>query len=283
MKSIIAPTDFSEIAEIACVYAARLAAEINAQLIVVHIIELPVSITEYFVSDELFDESAVEKKLEVLKNKLRTATNNKVKIKTKNVLGFTEHEIKELCDRTKPFAVVMSTHSSDLFRRFFSGSTTVYTAKHLSYPVIVVPRNATYKPLKKIALASDLKDIYEVPVTEIETIVKLFNAELEIFYAGKNENARNRNATNNLLLNHRLQYLKPQFYFVQNHDVWRGITILAEKHAVDMLVIISKRHKPFHNSKTKDFVFYSNVPVMVIHENDFAANARPFSNKKENG
>jgi len=282
MKRIIAPTDFSAIAENACVYAARLAADIDAQLLLFHIMELPVSVSGYPVSEELFDEPGVEKKLEALKNKLSTATNNKVKIKTKNVLGLAEHEIKELCNRIKPFAVVMSAHNSDLFRRFFPGSTTVYTAKHLPYPVIVVPHNATYEPIKKIALASDLKDIDEVPVTEIETLVKLFNAQFEIFYAGEKGNANNQNAINNLLLNHRLAYLNPQFYFVQNDDVWRGITILAGRHAIDMLIIISKRDNPFHKSKTKAFVFYSNIPLMVIHENDLVANA-PILNKNENG
>ncbi|MGN6540409.1 MAG: universal stress protein [Ginsengibacter sp.] len=282
MKKIIAPTDFSAVAENACLYAANLAAEIHAELLLFHIIELPISVTEYPLSDELFDQPNVEKKLKRLKNKLQSATNNTINIKTKNVLGFTKHEIKELCNRIKPFAVVMSAHNSDLFRRFFPGSTTVYTAKHLPYPVIVVPHNATYEPIKKIALASDLKDIDEVPVTEIETIVKLFNAQFEIFYAGEKGNANNQNAINNLLLNHRLAYLNPQFYFVQNDDVWRGITILAGRHAIDMLIIISKRDNPFHKSKTKAFVFYSNIPLMVIHENDLVANA-PILNKNENG
>jgi len=282
MKKIIAPTDFSAIAENACLYAANLAVEIKAELLLFHIIELPVSVTEYPVSDELFDQPKVEKKLETLKNKLQSATNNTINIKTKNVLGFTEHEIKELCNRIKPFAVVMSAHNPDLFRRFFPGSTTVDTAKHLPYPVIVVPHNANYKPIKKIALASDLKDIYQVPVTEIGTIVKLFNAQFEIFYAGERGNASNQNAINNLLLNHRLAYLNPQFYFVQNDDVWRGIITLAGKHAINMLIIISKRHNPFHKSKTKDFVFYSNIPLMVIHENDLAAN-ESILNKNENG
>ena len=111
----------------------------------------------------------------------------------------------------------------------------------------------------------------ELPVAEIETIVKLFNAKLEIFYVGRNENIINRNALNNLLLNHRLEHLKPKYYYVEDDNVWRGITELAEKHAIDMLMVLSKKHGPFHKSQTKDFVFYSNVPVMVIHENDLDA------------
>jgi nucleotide-binding universal stress UspA family protein len=271
MKRIIAPTDFSAVAENACIYAANLAADIKAELVLFHTIELPLSVADYPVTEELFDEAGVKKALVTLKNKLRTATNNRVNIKTKNVLGFASHEINELCDRIKPFAVVMSSHNSNLFRNFLLGSTTFYTAKHLYNPVIIVPHNAIYKPFKKMALASDLKDIYEVPVAEIETIVKLFNAKLEIFYVGRNENIINRNALNNLLLNHRLEHLKPKYYYVEDDNVWRGITELAEKHAIDMLMVLSKKHGPFHKSQTKDFVFYSNVPVMVIHENDLDA------------
>jgi nucleotide-binding universal stress UspA family protein len=271
MKKIIAPTDFSSASENACMYAANLAADIKAELLLFHIIELPVSIAEYAVTDELFDEAGVEKELENLKNKLCAATNNEVIIKTKDVLGFAVNEIAELCNRVKPFAVVMSTNISNLYQYFFKGSTTVYTAKHLFYPVIIVPHNTKYQPLKKIAFACDLKDIYEIPVTEIETIVKLFNSELDIFYAAKNENVINRHAIDNLLLNHRLEHLNPQFYVVQDDNVWKGIKILAKKHAADMLIIVSKKHNPFHKSQTKDFVIHTDRPVMVIHEEDRVA------------
>ena len=271
MKKIIAPTDFSPIAENACIYAAGLAADIKAELLLFHTVELPLSVANYPVTAELFDEAGEEKELEALKSKLRAATSDKVIVKTKKVLGFADHEISELCNRIKPFAVVMSSHNSKLLHNFLPGSTTVYTAKHVCFPVIVVPHDAIYKPFKKIAFATDLKDIYEIPVAEIETVVKLFNATLEIFYVGRNENIMNRHAINNLLLNQRMEHLKPQYYNVEDDNVYRGITELVKKHAIDLLIILSKKHGPFHKSQTKDFVFYSNVPVMVIHENDIAA------------
>ena len=274
MKKIIAPTDFSSIAENACIYAAKLAVDVKAELLLFHTIELPLSVADYRVTEELFDEAGVERKLETLKNKLGVATSNNVIVKTKNVLGFADHEISELCNRIKPFAVVMSSHNSNLLHSFLPGSTTVYTAKHVCFPVIVVPHNAMYKPFKKVAFATDLKDVYEVPVKEIETILKLFNAKLEIFYAGRNEKAINRHAVNNMLLNQRMEYLNPEYYFVEDDNVHRGITELAKKHAIDLLVILSKKHGPLHKSQTKDFVFYSHVPVMVIHENDIAAKSK---------
>ena len=216
MQTIIAPTDFSKASDNACLYAAKLAADLKAELLLFHTMELPIAVAEYPVSEDLFDEEGIEKELQTLKSKLAAATNNQVKIKTRNILGSPEYEIKELCTTAKPFAVVMATHTTALIDRFFLGSTTVYSARHLRYPVIIVPHNAQYKTIKKVGLASDLRDIYEAPAHEIESIVKLFNAELEVFYAAKNGKDINRNAVGSILLDHRLLNLNPKFHFVQN-------------------------------------------------------------------
>lgn len=250
-----------------------MAEDIKAELILLHVMELPIAVAEFPVTEDVFDEIGMEKELKQLRTKLLAETNNKVNIHTKNILGSAEYEIKELCKIKKPFAVIMGTHSNSLLDRFFLGSTTVYSAKHLLYPVLAIPSNGIYKPIKKIALASDLKDIYEVPAHEIETIVKSFNAEFEVFYAGKNEKIINRNTVGSLLLDHRLLDLNPQFHFIQDEDIMKGVVSLAKKRSIDILIIIPKKHGPFHKSQSRDFIFYADVPVMAIHENDMAEHA----------
>ena len=271
MKTIIAPTDFSPVSYNACLYAANMARDIKARLVLLHAMELPVAAVEFPVTEDVFDEMSMEAELEELKDKLIAETNNNVKITTKNILGSPEYEIKELCKISKPFAVIMGTHSYSIIDRFFIGSTTVYSSQHLQYPVLVVPAGVKYKPIKKIALASDLKDIYEIPVQEIEMIVKQFDAELEIFYIGKSEEDINRHTVESLLLDHRLLNLCHHFYFAEDKDIMLSVTSLAKKHETDMILIIPKKHGPFHKSQTKDFVFYSSVPVMAVHENDVRA------------
>ena len=267
MKTIIAPTDFSEVAENACLYAARLAADIQADLILLHAMELPVGVGEYPIADDFLDEEGMEKSLATLKEKLLAAVDGKVRIRTKNILGYPGQEIKALCEAEKPFAVVIATHNSAL-DRFFMGSITVYSAKHLPYPVIVVPRHTKYQTIKRIAFASDLKDVYDVPAQEIKMIVKLFDAELDVFYVGKNEKVINQTGVDNSLLTHRLAALNPRFRIVENKDIMAGIADLAKKYQTDLLIIIPKKHGPFHKSQSKDFVFRSDVPVMAIHEYD---------------
>ncbi|HEX5153402.1 MAG TPA: universal stress protein [Parafilimonas sp.] len=268
MKTIIAPADFSMVSNNSCLYAAKLAADIKAELVLLHVMELPLAVAEYPVSVDLIDEEGVEKELETLKNDLLTATDNKINIRQKNILGSPEYEIRQLCGREKPFAVVMGTHSYGVLDRFFVESTTVYTARHLHYPVIIVPPDAKYQKIKKIALASDLKDIYETPAREIEGIVKMFNAEFEVFYVAKNQKNINRNSVASLMLDHILLDLDPKFHFVENEDIPEGVRAIAKEHGIDLLIIIPKKHGLFHKSQTKDFIFYSDIPVMAIHEDD---------------
>jgi nucleotide-binding universal stress UspA family protein len=268
MKTIIAPTDFTTVSENACMYAAKLAADINAELVLLHVMELPVAVAEYPVSEAVFDEEEMEEELENLKSKIATATQNKVQIRTVNLLGSTEYQIQELCKEEHPFAVVIATHSYSALERFFSGSTTFYSAKHLRYPVIVVPYNVQYQPIKKIAFACDLRDVYEVPINEIEDIVKLFKADLDVFYAGKNEAAFNATSIEASFLDHRLHIARHRFHDVQSDDILLGIMSLAKEYRTDLLIVLSKKHGPFHKSQTKDFVLYSNIPLMALHEDD---------------
>jgi nucleotide-binding universal stress UspA family protein len=277
MKTIIVPTDFSSISENACLYAANMATDIKAELVLFHTMELPIAVAEYPVTEDVFDETGIEKELDALKNKLHSATNNNINIKTRNIVGSAEYEIKKLCETTKPFAVVMGTHSSSVLDRFFLGSITVYIAKHLQFPVINVPHNAVYKSIKKIALASDLKDVYHLPAHEIESFVKLFNAEFEVFFVGKNAKDVDRNTLASLTLDHRLVSLNPQFHLVEGDDITHSVTTIAKEHNVDLLIIVPKKHGPFHKSQSRDFIFYSDVPVMAIHENDLNNNLNQFN------
>lgn len=270
MKTIIAPTDFSSVSYNACLYAAKMAEDIKAELVLLHVVELPTAAAEFPIMQEVFDEIDMQGELNELRDQLLAETSNKVNIQTKHILGSVEYEIKELCNEKEPFLVVMGTHSYNLIDRFLIGSTTLYSIKHLRYPVLVIPANVEYTPVKKIALASDMKDIYEVPIHEIELILKSFNAGLAIFYAGKDKQQINRNSLAGLLLDHRLENLYPESYFVEDEDVLRGVSSLAEKHEVDLVMIIPKKHGLFHRSQSKDFIFYSDIPVMTIHENDVA-------------
>src|SRR5687767_9896132 len=123
MKTIIVPTDFSPIATTAMNFAAEMAANINASLTLLHVYQVPVSMTEVpvvLVSSEELRKSS-EEKLEILKQELAYATSGKIKIYTEARLGDVSDELEEICKQVHPFAVIMGTKGASGVERILFG------------------------------------------------------------------------------------------------------------------------------------------------------------------
>jgi nucleotide-binding universal stress UspA family protein len=275
MKTIIVPTDFSPAATNAMNYAADMALQINASLLLLHVYQVPVAVTDtplLFVSVDELKESA-EKRLEQLKTGLEHVTSGKLKIYTEAKLGDVTDELEELCKKIQPFAVVMGSTGHSAIERTIFGSTTLTTIKHLTWPVICIPVGKEYgQGIKKVGLACDFREVVEsTPVSPIKHFIKEFNAELHIL----NVDYDNRQFTpdtpeQSVLLHTVLQDVKPKYHFIEHRDIEDGINEFAEKNNLDLIIAIPKKHKLleglFKKSSTRQLVFESHVPVMCVHE-----------------
>jgi nucleotide-binding universal stress UspA family protein len=259
MKTIIAPTDFSKISINAVKYAADMARSLKANLLVLHATEVPGVVSE----DNLLN---TEEKLFNLKRKLARRTKDTIKIYAKQVSGTIENELIKICKYKDPLAVVMATHGNGVITRFFSESITLYLSKHLQYPVVVVPEGVSYKPIRKIVLATDMKSIYELPLDQITSLLTGFNATLHVVHVNKNNEGSSENSIEALFLRNHLRMLNPQFHFIRNDNVQKGVSLFADEHNADMVLILPRKHGLFHRSDSKQFIFHSPVPVMAIHE-----------------
>jgi len=266
MKTIIAPTDFSAVSTNAVDYAADMAVDLCAELILFHVSEQPVAVSEVSFTVPVYDKIVSEEKITNLKNSLNIRTKNKINIRIKNIAGAIHNELEDLCKQKKPFAVVMGTHGNRTIQRFFIGSTTFYAARHLPYPVLVVPAGVRYKPVKKIALASDFKTINTIGLYEIRTILTAFSATLEIVHVNKDSGEVGKVPIEKSLLENYLKEFHPKFHLINNSSVEKGIELFLQKNNTDLILILPKKHGPFHKSQSKEFVFHSPVPVITIHE-----------------
>ena len=186
MKTIIVATDFSTAALNAAYYAADMASAIHADLLLLHVYQIPVVYPGIPVSAEDEMVSDAKKSLSLLKEQLIIRTDGKLSIKTKFSAGFFFQELKAICEKIKPYSVVMGSQGSTAAERVFYGSHTVYAMKHLMWPLITVPPGAGFSQIKKICLACDFEKVIEsIPVYEIERLINDFDAELYIIHSGE--------------------------------------------------------------------------------------------------
>lgn len=275
MKKIIVPTDFSPVALNALNYAADMAIEINAELLLVNIYNIPVSYTEVpvvMVSVEEMKKNSEAQLIELMEN-ISHITSGKIKIEIESRMGNTVDELEDICNSIKPFAVIMGAKGKSGIENLLFGSTTLTAIRHLSWPVICVPPGKEYgKGIKRIGFACDFKEVKETtPVDQIKKMVTVFQAELHILNVDyNNKNFHPDTPEQTFQLHSLLKEINPTYQFITHPDIEDGINEFAEKNNMDLIITIPKKHKLldgiFKPSSTRQLVFQSHIPVMCVHE-----------------
>ncbi|HYM94996.1 MAG TPA: universal stress protein [Chitinophagaceae bacterium] len=275
MKTIIIPTDFSAVATNAMNYGVDMAKAINASILLLHVYQVPVTVSDVPVVMISIDDlkKSAEEKLTSVKADVEHITSGKIKIYTEARLGGVVDELEDLCNHIKPFAVIMGTKGASGIERVMFGSNTLTAIRHLTWPVICVPPGKEYgSGIKKIGFACDfLKVVESTPIHFVKDIVKELNAELYVLNVDyENRHFKAETPEQSLLLHTMLEDANPQYHFIQHKDIEEGINEFAEKNNLDLIISIPKKHKLleglFKSSSTKQLVFQSHIPVMCVHE-----------------
>lgn len=274
MKTIIVPTDFSPAAINATNYAADMALQLEASILLLNVYQIPVAITEtplILVSVDELKEDA-EAKLDKAKAALEHITSGKLKVTTEARMGIVTDELEDLCKTIQPFAVIMGTTGHSAIDRIIFGSNTLSVIKHLTWPVICIPKGKEYGTgIHKVGLACDFREVEETtPFAMIRDFVSAFQAELHVLNVSTGNAQPADLPKQSILLESAFNQLDPQFHFIESKDVEDGINEFSDSNNLDLLITIPKKHKLleglFRPSSTRQLVFESHVPVLCIHE-----------------
>jgi nucleotide-binding universal stress UspA family protein len=275
MKTIIAPTDFSEVSLNAVNYAADLACVIGANLSLIHICPIPLVLSEVPAPPYSIAELEEDAGLQIiqLKEKISQRTGERIAINTMVKRGEVVKTIDEYCSSVDPYAIVMGAESTKVLERFLLGTKTIDALEHLCWPLIVVPSEAKFLGIRKIGLACDLKKVTDtLPVKLIKALVKEFGAELHVLYVNAEDRRAYSPATveESMWLHEIVGCLFPQYHFIRDNDAEIAINEFAEKNGLDLLIVIPKKHgiagKLFHHSFSKSLVLHTHLPVLAVHE-----------------
>lgn len=274
MKTIIVPTDFSPIATNALHYAVEMAKKIEANLMLVHVYQVPVSFTDAPIVLVSVDDlrKAAEQKMEQLKEQVKKLVRPEQKVYTETRLGSMIDELEDICSKIHPFAVVMGTKGATGMERVLFGSNTLSAIRHLHVPVFCVPPGKTYGAgIKKIGFACDLRAVVDTtPTRIIRDWVKTFDAELHVLNINTDGKYEDEKPEQSVLLETLLGDVRPEYHFIEHADIEDAINAFAEKNNLDLVISVPKQHKLmeqlFKKSSTRQLVYESHVPVMCIHE-----------------
>ncbi|MEY3921125.1 MAG: hypothetical protein RL634_886 [Bacteroidota bacterium] len=272
MKLIIVPTDFSPLADNALKYAMDLASAMNGSLMILNVYQLPISFSEVPMVTISVEElkRISEEKLKETKQQIERITGGKLKIYTESKLGDVAEEVDTLCKSLNPFAVVMGTRGVTGAGRFFLGSNSLSVIGKINTPVFIIPPGATFKPIRKVGLATDLRNVVDtMSVSPIKSLVNMFNAELHVLNVDfEKKHFTSYTPEETLNLDTMLSGLNPTYDFIENKDIDEGINDFATKNNLDLIITLPKKHKfvegLFEKSFTRELIHHTSIPLMCI-------------------
>jgi nucleotide-binding universal stress UspA family protein len=271
VKPIVIPTDFSDAAWNAAVYAAKLAAFLKSELFIINIIANPTNgRSSNPLAKEIFEnqEKMVNEKLKDWKERLEKKVSESLSVQTFLKRGKMNESLVEFCAGKAPFSVVMGIEktASEIFK---FGSHTLHAIQHLLCPVLAIPEGTRFAGIGRIAMAYDFDDFNRsVPINQIQRLKEAFQSKVDVLGVVTPRNTDPRTTPELISIKTLLYNLHPQYHFIKAATVEEGINQYLTENEADLLIMLPKHHFVFslHKSHTEQIALSGNVPLMSIHE-----------------
>lgn len=268
MKVLI-PTDFSENAFHAAIYALTLAKETpESRLHLVHVIN-PV-VTDTLIIETVLEEA--KKSIEKISNELRARCGS-CRVTNAIKIGETIQELLNEAQQISAGMIAIGLRGMGKTKRFLFGSHTVSLLHQSEIPLLIVPEAALFEPPKRIVFATDHYSDDIEPLQQVIPIADAFKAEIKIVHLF--EEKHNMSLELGWLdlirseLSKVVDYPRLVFRIFNSDNIALGIKNFCEVTEADLLILSTPKRnfleRIFHKSISKDLTYNSLIPVLVFH------------------
>lgn len=272
MAHVLIPTDLSDNALNAAVYAVNLFGTEGNTFSVLHTFVAPTP-GEGSIGDELQAELAKisEEGLAQFIAELNEALPDHV-AEFRSIIEYGSlTAVLSLAEQSTgaPDVVVMGTQGTTGADRILLGSNTAAAIQRLRTPVLAIPEKALYHPPKRIVLADDGGRVDKTTLKLLLDIARWSHAEVKIVHVvpeGNNPEEDLSGSGYDVLLG----AIPHSFHSVSGDNVMVALNDLADQSDADLVVVIH-RHRGafeqlFHHSVTTRMAMHTHIPMLVLQQ-----------------
>lgn len=282
-RKILCPVDFSEFSGLALKYAAALASENDAKLVVLHSIP-DLALTLSFVEgnyQETVHEAIYSRSSAELQDFLCALPAN-TRYEQKIATGSPTEAILKVAEEEQADLIVMGTHGHSGYERFFVGSVTNKVLHKASVPVLVVCkpsqhfiRSDEYRPVRidRILCAVDFEPNNARIAQVALSLARTYQSEISFLHVFRDEPrdpVQVQQATSKLK-----ELVKPEEenwckvdFLLKHGNIVRNVLNTLNENKINLLVMGHHTRKPieeyFLGSVAKNVVTESSCPVLVV-------------------
>jgi nucleotide-binding universal stress UspA family protein len=276
MKKILVPTDFSDQAYFAAETAAAIAKKTEAEIILLHIIDIPTysentSIYGYQdTAEALFVMKLTKKRFKSLKSEPFFKG-----IKVTEAVQFDNvyETISEQARKQKIDLIVMGSHGSSGISEMFIGSNTEKVVRLAHCPVLTVKNKPKNFSVEDVVFVSDFSDESYSVFTEINNFIQVYNARIHLlkvispnFFETTQESKK---SMYDFAVHYKLKKFTTNIY--NHYDVESGVLAFAKENRIGFIAIETNGRKGIsrilNGSITESIVNHAEVSVLSMRRN----------------
>ncbi|QKJ32983.1 universal stress protein [Mucilaginibacter mali] len=286
MKKLLIPTDFSPAAHNAGRYALHLAQELNHGLILCHSWLSPMHATgaaqlAWRIVDDGTIKREVADQLKAEAEKLAEKRHELGQIFPElfsppltciSEAGELPEVLEKIMEGQPVAMVVMGLSGAGNLERFFIGSHTKDVVNKATYPVLLVPQDFIFRPIRRIAFATSL-DKGDIPVLHsLAGLAKVFQAEIDICHVSdeKFEEGEDKFRADVFMseLCARVSCADIHYHHIKSMDVDHGLDWIYEHSQTDLVAMVHQHygvlHRLFAGSHTQQLAKHIDLPLLVF-------------------
>ncbi len=278
MKKILYPTDFSETAENAFIFALQVADHLGASITTLHAfnkpdvsqVNLPGMLSEVYESIDLDAFESYEDEVPILRD--IASDNGYYHVPMVHVLeeGAPVSAILRTANRDKADLIVMGATGAGAMEAFFFGTVSGKVLEKAHCPVIVVPDSAEFDGLiNHIGIATNFSEHDAELVEAVREFQKHMGGQLHVIHI---------NTSNDDDVKERMDaFFEPwkndksiSYECIDHKDVNEGLEQAMDDLNIDLLAILSHRRtwfdELFEVNRAKELSYSSSIPLLVYQQ-----------------
>ncbi len=278
-KRILIPTDFSKNALNAARYSLDLFKKQDCEFYFLNVFHprnhstsnlfIPEVGSEEYETVRSKSEKGLKKFVEMLK---LHGSNPRHDFYTISEFNFLSESIKNTIAKKDINLVVMGTQGATGSKGVIFGSNTVLAMEKVrGCPVLAVPEEFHFSPLKEVVFPTDYKAVYKrKELSCLLEITKIHGAAIRVLHISKKGEGFNyKQEENKKLLDEILGNIDHTFHILSDNDVSEGITSFVESRQSDMIAFINRKHfffgSVFSKPLVKEIGYDATTPILALH------------------
>jgi nucleotide-binding universal stress UspA family protein len=276
---ILVPTDFSEVAHNAFIYALHLAESAGARITLLHVcFEAPVD--SRFVPKDFVEALRQEKTdnalhhFEAYQREAQSGYGKNIEVETRIEYGYVASTLIETINSVQPELVIMGTMGVKGPGVKILGSVTAEVIEKAAVPVLAIPDKAEFQPFRHIMYATNFQQEDVEFIRQLAGFAKAWKARLSCAHIKTEEESWSQ--------------MDPAFFsqisqletgdgavgfYVSHHpNVVEGISRFAQNYHVDLIAMLTHRRfeidRLYDQSMTKEMTLHTQLPLLAFHDRD---------------